>query len=299
MRSGLIFFWGICVGMLVVLGGLRLAPILYYQQLDFFLANFSPQKLKELRVVHEGLQVLLQTPQESRSVLRGPVVPRIRLMRTNLVIALPEPAGLLVAPEAQAVFCPVQLAFQTTPAAPAKAQPTVPKNIPQATVTQVAPGKPHGNKANPVAPATVNKKTITALPTLPPDQLYAQALQAYDQGRYDQARTQFVEFIQVFPKHNLVPNAWYWTGETWYAQGKYDQAHQVFHQVLNAFPGHHKSADALLKMAYSQMRMGKMQQARTYLDQLEATYPKSNAARLGRQERSQLHGGLGSTWQVT
>lgn len=119
---------------------------------------------------------------------------------------------------------------------------------------------------------------------------YARALKNYEDGRYERARELFAAFMQDYPRHKLLPNALYWTGETWYAQARYDRAMEFFTRVVQEHPRHPKSADALLKLAYSALRLGQPGQAGVYLQQLEARYPDSPASRLGRQARGRMQG---------
>ncbi|MDY0228139.1 MAG: tol-pal system protein YbgF, partial [Desulfomicrobium apsheronum] len=131
------------------------------------------------------------------------------------------------------------------------------------------------------------KKTA---PGTAPDEDYARALKSYQDGRHAPAREQFAAFMRKFPRHRLIPNALYWTGETWYAQGRYDRAMEFFARVVRDHPRHAKSADALLKLAYSELRQGRPAQAGVYLQQLESRYPDSPASRLGRQARGRIQG---------
>ncbi len=138
------------------------------------------------------------------------------------------------------------------------------------------------------ASASASKKKAAA--ETAPEQEYARALKSYQNGRHAQAREQFAVFMQNFPGHKLLPNALYWTGETWYAQARYERAMKFFSQVVQDHPRHAKSADALLKLAYSALRLGQPGQAGDYLQQLEARYPESPASRLGRQARGRIQG---------
>jgi tol-pal system protein YbgF len=145
-----------------------------------------------------------------------------------------------------------------------------------------APGQAAG-----VSSAALKKK---AAPETSPDEDYARALKSYQNGRHAPARELFAAFMRKFPSHRLIPNALYWTGETWYAQGRYDRAMEFFARVVRDHPRHAKSADALLKLAYSELRQGRPAQAGVYLQQLESRYPDSPASRLGRQARGRIQG---------
>lgn len=300
MRSGLIFFAGICVGVLLVLGGMYLGQGLQFHQVIAPTSIFSQQELAELRALHAHLSVLLKAADQPVYSIRRPIVRSVRLARTNLVVALPEPASARLKLTQVNQPSPDLLALKIKPGtfAPQAPKAEHPKQTITAPVlaTKALPvpmATPPKNKTTSVRPVQAKtKKTTVVKQSFSPDQLYAQALKDYQQGRHLQSREQFTRFFREFPKHKLVPNALYWTGETWYAQGNYFEAHQTFAQVRGRFPNHAKSADALLKMAYCQSRLGNRQQARIYLDQLEVSYPKSEAWRLGRQARSQLQGTL-------
>jgi tol-pal system protein YbgF len=140
----------------------------------------------------------------------------------------------------------------------------------------------------PAASADALKKKAAA--EISPEQEYGRALKSYQNGRHALAREQFAAFMRDFPRHKLLPNALYWTGETWYAEARYDRAMAYFTQVVQDHPRHAKSADALLKLAYSALRQGQPGQAGVYLQQLEVRYPDSPASRLGRQARGRIQG---------
>lgn len=313
MKFGLTFFAGICMGMLLALGLIYLGQVHQYQDIATSISRFSVQDLAELRVLHERLGKILESTGQSNYALRRPIVHSLRVAKTNMVVALPEPASRLLPSAAissphpaSAVIARALQEDTSTPKVtahvqedtpPAKALKVKDKLITASRPKTDAPVKTPKN--TPVSTPTVSSnKNKTQVSSLTPDQLYAQALKAYQEHRYVQSREQFTHFVQTYPKHKLVPNALYWTGETWYAQGKYSEAHLSFDQVVQRFPRHAKSADALLKMAYSQIRLGNPQQARIYLDQLDTSYPKTEASRLGQQARSKLQGDLGRATRV-
>jgi len=141
-----------------------------------------------------------------------------------------------------------------------------------------------------VSAATAGGQKKKAVAEGSPGDDYALALKSYQDGRHALARELFAAFIQDYPRHKLLPNALYWTGETWYAQARYESAMEFFSMVVRDHPRHAKSADALLKLAYSALRQGRPEQAGIYLQQLESRYPESPASRLGRQARGRMQG---------
>lgn len=120
--------------------------------------------------------------------------------------------------------------------------------------------------------------------------LYAHALQLYQSGHYSESRTNLATFMRLFPHSRLMPNALYWTGETWYAEQRFDKAIQAFAQVSSRYPRHEKSADALLKQAYSAIKSGDRRAARQLLDRLSSQYPGSRASTLGRRVLHEMQG---------
>jgi len=169
-------------------------------------------------------------------------------------------------------------------------EPDISKSEPDISKARPVTSRPDGavKATASVASADALKKKAAAEKS--PEQEYARALKSYQNGRYALAREQFAAFMRNFPRHRLLPNALYWTGETWYAEARYDRAMKYFTQVVEDHPCHAKSADALLKLAYSALRRGQPEQAGVYLRQLEVRYPDSPASRLGRQARGRIQG---------
>lgn len=240
-----------------------------------------PAGLQELG--RDAADILRRLREPSPVVLRRPVTGSLRMVKSGVVLTQSLPSTTRLADS----FVPVP---QTAPAAPAE-------SVPAAEPASVAP--PAGSAEALVvakadaperAPSRAKAAAKKVAPAPGPDEAYARALNDYEGGRHAQARDRFAAFILAFPQHRLVPNALYWTGETWYAQGRYDQAAEAFSRVLREHPRHAKSPDALLKLAYAALRQGDANKARSYLDQLDARYPQSPASRLGRQARARLQG---------
>lgn len=166
------------------------------------------------------------------------------------------------------------------PAASAPAEPMA-----NATILTPSPATPDTNQG----PAASTVSASAGRTERSEAALYARALKAYESGRHALSRQEFAVFMRTFPRSSLMPNALYWTGETWYAQQRFDKAAQAFAQVSNRYPRHAKSPDALLKQAYSALRSGDSVLARRLLDSLDARYPGSRASLLGRRS---LHGML-------
>lgn len=275
MKSVLAFGAGMLVGAMLALAGL------------LSVVPDHPVRLAADRALSESVAALRAAPGRIAAApnvhaprpagLRRHVERRLRMARTGVVLAhyiLPEEAAAVPAPQGRAADRPGPVAHQV--AVPGDGRPDPVVTSPQ----QREDGRP----AEAVG--------------VGPERVYARALKAYEAGRHEEARRLFAAFLKDYPGHPLVPNALYWTGETWYDQGRYDKAGQAFARVPQEHPRHAKSPDALLKMAYSAMRLGRTAEARAWLDQLEARYPDSGASRLGRQARGRLQGRSGGSTMV-
>ncbi|MDY7001157.1 MAG: tol-pal system protein YbgF [Thermodesulfobacteriota bacterium] len=118
--------------------------------------------------------------------------------------------------------------------------------------------------------------------------VYDPALKLVLAGEVRKGRVALAEFMEKYPKSSLMPNAAYWTGETYYAEKRYAQAILTFKQVHQKFPKHTKAAAALLKIGYAYDRLGDKNNARFYLDALVQDYPKSEPAALARKKLKAL-----------
>jgi len=118
--------------------------------------------------------------------------------------------------------------------------------------------------------------------------VYARALKLVLAGKPQKGRVELAGFMEKYPRSPLMPNAVYWTGETYYSQKRYAQAILTFKQVPQKFPGHEKAAAALLKIGYAYDRLGDKNNARFYLDALVQDYPDSEPAALARKKLKAL-----------
>lgn len=115
---------------------------------------------------------------------------------------------------------------------------------------------------------------------------YDTAFQSIRGGNYAAASRQFRAFIQQYPNHALVPNAWYWLGQSYFVTTNYGVALDAFKQLVSQFPQSDKTPDALLKVGYCQIELKQVDAAKATLKQVVAKYPGSDSASLA-QERLQ------------
>lgn len=327
MRSTLAFVIGMLVGILLSWAS---GPVLMHFARDWpdpRLMDMPASIVAGLKSLQEGRAPVSRT---SASVLRRPVTRKLRMARSDVILGreaadpsnatvarfsvVPHayPASSTVAGNASVIAInasadsdsnssaasgpgPVHVAkgaHESSASGPDIFQLGSGASGPGASRPEVSPAKisDRGSSAPGQASGVSSGDLKKTAPGTAPDEDYARALKSYQDGRHAPAREQFAAFMRKFPRHRLIPNALYWTGETWYAQGRYDRAMEFFARVVRDHPRHAKSADALLKLAYSELRQGRPAQAGVYLQQLESRYPDSPASRLGRQARGRIQG---------
>jgi tol-pal system protein YbgF len=88
----------------------------------------------------------------------------------------------------------------------------------------------------------------------------------------------FKRFIAAYPGSPLLPNAYYWLGESYYVTQNYELALDAFRTLLGSYPGSRKEADALLKTGYSQIAVGDTGAGEATLRDLVSRFPGTEAA---------------------
>lgn len=147
-----------------------------------------------------------------------------------------------------------------------------------------AAATPNSAAAAPAAAATAPAAGAAAEPAAPVDPAAEQA--AYQAAldalveRYEAADSArlFQSFIQDYPQSALLPNAYYWLGESYYVTQNYELALQAFQTLLGQYAGSRKEADALLKMGYCQIALGQRAEGEATLRDVSSRYPGTDPA---------------------
>lgn len=113
----------------------------------------------------------------------------------------------------------------------------------------------------------------------PAKTLYDTARENFEQRKYDQARRMWGEFIQSFPKNALVPNAYFWQGESYYQMGEYPKAILAYQEVIEKFKKSNKYKTCLLKQGICFYKIGKKKAGKLILEDLVKNYPSSPEAK--------------------
>ncbi len=107
---------------------------------------------------------------------------------------------------------------------------------------------------------------------------YKNAYSLFTAGKYDKAEKAFTEFINKFPKSRLIPNAYYWLGETFFKRKMYEKAIINYDEVIVKYPKSPKVPAALLKQGISFMRIGEKDGAKLIFKKILKDYPRSPQA---------------------
>ena len=110
-----------------------------------------------------------------------------------------------------------------------------------------------------------------------PKEAYERAYGFLLQQEYGAAQAGFIDFLKVYPRDSLVPNALYWLGETHYVQRNYADAAEAFDLVTQGYGNSPKAADSMLKRGMALAALGKTQDACGVLRQMPGKYPSAPA----------------------
>lgn len=104
--------------------------------------------------------------------------------------------------------------------------------------------------------------------------VFESGLANYNGSRYDEAIGLFTQIAVSGRPPELVPNAYYWIGESYYAMRRYAEALQYFEFTTKAGPSY-KRETAFYKLARANHELGNDQAAQTWYERLRAEYPRS------------------------
>jgi tol-pal system protein YbgF len=121
-----------------------------------------------------------------------------------------------------------------------------------------------------------------------PEEMYKQGFDAFQKGAYNDAIPLFAEFIKEKPDAPLVPNGYYWMGESYMNLKNYEKAILQFQEVVDRFPKSDKAGKAMLRQAEAFGNLGDKKSSTTLLKRVIELFPKSEEARLAERK---LRGG--------
>jgi len=125
------------------------------------------------------------------------------------------------------------------------------------------------------APVSTYQPAGSASAETPRDS-YNRSFKLLNEAKYADAAAGFDQFTKKYPKDALVPNAYYWMGESYYARRDYSAAAEGFRKGYESNPKGQKAADNLLKLSLSLANLKRLDEACIVLKQVSAQYGSSN-----------------------
>lgn len=135
-------------------------------------------------------------------------------------------------------------------------------------------GTEENSEPQALVPATSEPEAVNANN---PDDLYNNAIQAYNSGFYDEAELGFEEVLKQFPSHALAGNSQYWLGEIYTKQNKMSQAQAAFKKGYDNYKNGNKAADSLYRLGITLESTGEKQKACVVFLSFGDEFPKANA----------------------
>jgi tol-pal system protein YbgF len=122
-----------------------------------------------------------------------------------------------------------------------------------------------------------------------PENLYDYGLGLIKANKFGEARKSLDEFAKTYPDHRLMPNVFYWRGETFYAEKDFESAAITFQEVIDRFPESPKAPDALYKQGMCFYNMKDSVSAKAAFNLLLSKYPASIAAGKAKLKLNELN----------
>jgi TolA-binding protein len=101
------------------------------------------------------------------------------------------------------------------------------------------------------------------------------ALGAYNGKRYDDAIALFSQVVNAGRPPEMVPNAYYWMGESLYAQGRYAESMPYFEYTTRVGPNYKRDM-AMYKLSRANLHLGNRAGANLWYERLRSDYPRSS-----------------------
>ena len=120
------------------------------------------------------------------------------------------------------------------------------------------------------------------------EKAYSAAYQIFKEGNYDKARTEFQNFLAVYPDSEYSDNAQFWVGECYFFEQKYETAILEYEKVTKNYPNGNKVPYALLKQGISFLKLGDKTSAKLLLQQVIKNYPNTSQARIARSTLQEI-----------
>ena len=117
---------------------------------------------------------------------------------------------------------------------------------------------------------------------------YKEAFDAYQKGQYGEAIKKFSAFIESYGGTPLVPNAYYWLGDSHMNVKDYENAILYFQEVVDKYPKSDKASRALLLQADAFSNVNDKKSSITILKKVIELFPKTEEAIIAERKLKNL-----------
>jgi len=158
-----------------------------------------------------------------------------------------------------------------------------------AKISGSAPGSATG-LATPTAGALSpsNPSAMPAGPAPSADTLYSNGLRDITSGKYDLARSEFLDYLKYYRDTDLASNAQFYLGEISYKQKQYEDAVAAYDKVLINYPKSFKLAPARLRKGMALVELGQKTSGVRELREVVKRYPGTEEDRQARAKLKEL-----------
>lgn len=142
--------------------------------------------------------------------------------------------------------------------------------------------------AQPTQPKEPEQKKVTQEFQKSPKELYDLAHLDIKDKKFSAAREKFQEIVNKHPNFELLPNAYFWIGETYFNEKKYEDAILAYEEFLKKYPKHEKAPGALLKEGLAFMELKDRRTAKVVFEKVIERYPKSKEAEIAQKKIAEI-----------
>jgi tol-pal system protein YbgF len=156
---------------------------------------------------------------------------------------------------------------------------------------------PATGTATPTASAgsPANSSAMPAGPAPSADTLYSNGLRDITSGKYDLARSEFLDYLKYYGDTDLASNAQFYLGEISYKQKQYDDAVAAYDKVLTKYPKSFKLAPARLRKGMALIELGQKSAGIRELREVVRRYQGTEEDRQARAKLKELGAAVTAT----
>lgn len=118
---------------------------------------------------------------------------------------------------------------------------------------------------------------------------YKEAFDTFQKGMYEDSIKKFSEFIESNAGTPLIPNAYYWIGESYIMLKNYEKAILYFQEIIDKYPKSEKAPRALLLQAEAFNSVNDKKSSITILKRVIELFPKTEEAAIAERKLRALN----------